>query len=109
MATANRKSANSKSGLQTVGGVAAGAAAGSLLGPLGAAVGAVVGGIAGANASEMAKSRTVKKLATATKSTVSKGLTGKSRKNAVAMSATGPARKSTGKPGSTDKGSRRKT
>jgi len=72
MAKDKKSTGAAKSGLQMVGGAAAGAAAGSLLGPIGAAVGAVVGGVAGANAQEIASSKPAKRLAAATKKTVSK-------------------------------------
>ncbi len=80
--TAGRQS-SAKSGLQIVGGAAAGAAAGSLVGPIGAAVGAVVGGIAGANAGEIAESKPMKRLASATKTTVGRAWKGKSRTKAL--------------------------
>ena len=65
-----KEKSDKTSGLQTIGGTAAGAAVGSLMGPVGAAVGAVVGGIAGANAREIAKSKSVKRLRAAAKSSV---------------------------------------
>ena len=77
------RKASATSGLQMAGGAAAGAAAGSLIGPVGAAVGAVVGGIAGANASEIAESKPMKKLTSATKITVNKALKGKSAKKTL--------------------------
>ena len=99
-----------KAGLKMVGGAAAGAAAGSLIGPLGAAVGAVVGGIAVANADEIAESRPVKRLASATKSTVARRFNKKAITNAVAKTpvARTLTRKTSAKAGATKKKATRK-
>jgi hypothetical protein len=112
MATSQKKGTKSRAnaGLKMVGGAAAGAAAGSLIGPLGAAVGAVVGGIAGANADEIAESRPVKRLASATKSTVARRFNTKAVKNAVAKMpvARTLTRKTSAKAGATKKKPTRK-